>query len=74
MVFKIISVRRTDVNKIFHILTLNGAQAAGTPNHVTNLPGRECVCVCVCEREREIERDFLFFESASGRFEPTTPV
>ena len=26
------------------------------------------------EREREIERDFLFFKSASGRFEPTTPV
>ena len=26
------------------------------------------------EREREIERDFYFFESASGRFEPTTPV
>ena len=24
--------------------------------------------------EREIERDFVFFESASGRFEPTTPV
>ena len=24
--------------------------------------------------EREIERDFYFFESASGRFEPTTPV
>ena len=28
----------------------------------------------VREREREIERDFYFFESASGRFEPTTPV
>ena len=27
------------------------------------------------EREREIERDFfLFFESASGRFEPATPA
>ena len=26
------------------------------------------------ERNREIERDFYFFESASGRFEPTTPV
>ena len=27
------------------------------------------------KREREIERDFyIFFESASGRFEPTTPV
>ena len=26
------------------------------------------------KREREIERDFLFFESASGRFGPTTPV
>ena len=26
------------------------------------------------EREREIERDFYFFESASGRFEPATPV
>ena len=26
------------------------------------------------EREREIERDFYIFESASGRFEPTTPV
>ena len=25
------------------------------------------------EREREIERDF-FLKSASGRFEPTTPV
>ena len=25
-------------------------------------------------QEREIERDFYFFESASGRFEPTTPV
>ena len=24
--------------------------------------------------ERDIERDFVFFESASGRFEPTTPV
>ena len=23
---------------------------------------------------REIDRDFLFFEIASGRFEPTTPV
>ena len=30
------------------------------------------MCVCVCERE--IERDFLFFESASGRFEPATPA
>ena len=26
------------------------------------------------EREREIERDFYFFESASGRFEPATPA
>ena len=27
-----------------------------------------------CNLEREIERDFLFFESASGRFEPATPA
>ena len=26
------------------------------------------------EREREVTRDILFFESISGRFEPTTPV
>ena len=26
------------------------------------------------ESAREIERDFYFFDSASGRFEPTTPA
>ena len=33
------------------------------------------LCLTSYERGREIERDFFFFfESASGRFEPTTPV
>ena len=51
-----------------------GRFAAGGPGCLKQVPifkttipeGREGRC--------EIERDFYFFESASGRFEPTTPV